>query len=128
MTGHLRAAIFPARQPCQFQMVDRPQTALGVRVAAAQAFDLIAKEFEAKRRLGIGRKDIENAASPAELAGEFDDLAIAVAVLDEPTGQRIGDAVSPCRRMRFWLARTRRSGTGWMRACTVVTNRRGGSA
>ena len=63
------------------------EAALRLRRELADRLDLVAEELEAVRRLGVGREHIEDAAAPAELAGQLDRLRVPVAVLDQPGRQ-----------------------------------------
>jgi hypothetical protein len=47
---------------------DIAQGALCLRRELANRLDLVAEELQAEGRLSIGRKDVENATAPAELA------------------------------------------------------------
>ncbi len=47
------------------------------------------------RRLGVGRIDVQNAAAPAELAGQFNGVGVLIAVFDEPAGQLFEVGGSP---------------------------------
>ncbi len=82
-----------------FRPVPIAEAALRGRRERADGVDLVAEELQTLRRLGVGRKHVEDAAAATELAGQFDRVGTLVAVIDEPGGQllQVGRLAAPER-------------------------------
>ena len=65
------------------------ELALGLDVEAADRLDLVAEELDPQRIEGVRRKDVQDAAVHAELAGHLDRRRPLEAPLDQPSQERV---------------------------------------
>ena len=96
----------------QGDRVPTVERALGFRVERPDRFDLVAEELDADRVGRIRRKDVEDAATDAELAGDIHDLGSGHAALQQPARQfldrhRIADSHHPRHLRQRFRARHR---------------------
>ncbi len=68
---------FSQRQ--QLRFVQAALRALRFRIEFADGFNFVAKELDAHRAVGFGRVDVENSATPGELAGHLDQIHLRIA-------------------------------------------------
>ena len=70
-----------------FKLGHIAQAALTLRRELPDRFNFVTEEFEPARRLGVGRKNVQNPSAPTELAGQRHDFRSPKMMLHEPGGQ-----------------------------------------
>ena len=71
----------------QLRFVEARLGALRLRIEFANGLNFVAEHFNAHGPIGIGRIDVENSATPCELARHLDDIHLRVADAGEMRGQ-----------------------------------------
>ena len=102
--------------------------ALGQRVKAADALDRVAKKIEPQRLGSAGRIKIDDAAAHREFAGLAHRVGAEIAVVAKKALQPVAADPPPGRRVSTRPSNSRRGGTRWTSALTVVSTMSGAGA